>query len=372
MQFKDVIGQSPLKDRLIQGVQKNKVGHAQLFSGESGFGSLGIAIAYAQYLFCENKTKDDSCGQCASCTKIQDLQHPDLHFSFPSVQSISRTSDPLFADWRDQVRSQVYFSYYDWIRRIDVKERQSIISTEESSEIQKKLHLKSYEGNHKILIIWMAEKMNPTCSNNLLKILEEPPDKTVVLLVCNESDKLLDTIQSRCQMFPVLRLQDTEVIDYLQRTYQLSLEEAQALASLSEGNIIKANEFVDAGKDDLSLKDDFIQLMRSSYKKNVIDMMSWAENMSQKGKERQKIFLSYTLHMFRQCIAKNYVGPERVQTSKEELEFLNRFSPYINGKNIRQFMSTIDEAYYQLERNANSKILFTLMCFQTMRLLHKT
>ena len=218
----------------------------------------------------------------------------------------------------------------------------------------------------------MVEEMNTECSNKILKILEEPPEKTLFLLVCNEEDYVLETIKSRCQILPVSRLQDSEISEFLQETQKFTVEQAHSIASFSEGSILRANEVVNANNDEQTLKDDFIGLMRASYKKNVIDMMAWADQMAQQGKERQKIFLKYTSHMLRQCIIKNYVGIDGVQSTEEELNFLEKFSPFVHGNNIRQFMNSIDEAYYQLERNANPKILFTLMCFQSMRLLHKS
>jgi len=372
MLFKKVIGQTNVKKKLIQSVQQNKISHAHLFNGDSGYGTLVLALAFSQYVLCENKKKSDSCGECSACTKVLDLQHPDLHFSFPSVQSVSKTSDALYGEWREQIKTQPYFSSFDWTKRIDVKERKPIISVDESIEIQKKLRLKSYEGGYKIMIIWMVEEMNKDCSNKILKILEEPPDKTLFLLVCKEEDYLLETIKSRCQTLSINRLQDSEVSAYLQETFEFSLEQAQSIASFSDGSIIRANEIVNINNDELSFEDDFIGLMRSSYKKNVIDMMAWADQMAQQGRERQKIFLKYTSHMLRQCILKNYSGVDSLQSSEEELNFLEKFSPFVHGNNIRQFMKSIDEAYYQLERNANPKILFTLMCFQSMRLLHKS
>ena len=371
MQFKDVVGHSKLKDRLINGVRKNKISHAHLFIGDPGHGSLGLAIAFAQYVLCENKAVEDCCGECPSCKKINQLQHPDLHFSFPTVQSISKTSSLLYEEWRGLLDSTPYFSLFDWIKKIDVKERKPIISVDESQDIQRKLKLKSYEGGYKIMIIWMAEEMNTQCSNKILKLLEEPPKKTLFILISKEDGKLLDTITSRCQILRVNRISDTELKLHLEEYFELNKQEADYIASYSEGSIIKAKEILHLGDDKHALKDHFIKLMRSSYKKNVIDMMNWADEMAQAGKERQKIFLLYTSHMLRQCIIKNYTGNENIKVSEDELNFLDNFSPFINGNNIRDFMKIIDEAYYQLERNANAKILFTLLCFQSMRMLHK-
>lgn len=371
MLFGDVIGQEDVKAKLIHGVHKNKVSHAQLFVGDPGYGSLLLALAYSQYIFCENKKDNDSCSNCPSCKKIQDLQHPDLHFSFPSVQSISPTSTPLTTEWREQISSSPYFSLFDWIKRIDVKERNPILSVFESAEIQKKLKLRSYEGGYKIMIIWMVETMNPECSNKILKILEEPPEKTLFLLVAKEDGKLLDTITSRCQILHVNRVSDLNLKSYLKNKFELNKEKAESVAAFSDGNIIKAHEILNLNEDEESLKDHFIELMRSSYKKNVLEMINWAEEIAQKGQERQKIFLMYTTHMLRQCLLKNYIGTEHIKLSESEMNFLEKFAPFVNGNNIRGFMKSIDEAYYQLERNANPKILFTLLCFQSMRLLHK-
>ena len=371
MLFEEVIGHQNIKGRLIHSVQKNKISHAQLFVGDAGCGSLALSIAFAQYVLCLDKKENDSCGICSSCLKINDLQHPDLHFSFPTVQTISTTSDPILVNWREQVKKSPYFSLFNWIQHIDVKERNPIISVHESEEIHRKLSLKSYEGGHKVMVIWMADQMNAQCSNKILKILEEPPEKTLLILVSQDTEHLLDTIKSRCQLVHINRIGNEAMQLHLKNKFGLNQDESESIASFSEGNIIKAHELINLDKDEDALSEHFMSLMRSSYKKNVLEMMSWAEDMAQTGKERQKFFLMYCTHMLRQCIIKNYGDTEQVKVSDSELSFLNKFSPFINGKNIREFMKSIDEAYYQLDRNANPRILFTLLCFQSMRLLHK-
>jgi DNA polymerase-3 subunit delta' len=371
MQFKDVIGQDNIKEKLIHGVQKNKISHAQLFTGDAGYGALGLSIAYAQYVFCLDKKKNDSCGTCSSCLKINELQHPDLHFSFPTVQSESTTSNPFLSHWIGQVKKNPYFTLFDWTQVIDIKERKPIISVDECREIQRKLTLTSYEGGYKVMIIWMPEQMNLSCSNKLLKILEEPQDKTIFILVSQDDEILIDTIKSRCQTIHLNRVDNAAIKLHLKSKYQLDQEQSESIASFSEGNLIKAYELLDLDDDDNTLSEHFMGLMRSSYKKNVVEMMNWAEGMAQIGKERQKFFLIYCSHMLRQCIIKNYGSIDHVKVSESELSFLNKFAPFINGNNIREFMKSIDEAYYQLDRNANPKILFTLICFQSMRLLHK-
>ncbi len=371
MLFQNVIGQNDLKQKLLKEVKDQKVSHAQLFTGDSGFGTLPLALAFAQLLFCEEPKENDSCGVCSSCIQVKDLQHPDLHFSFPTVQGISKISDGLISEWREQIKEMPYFSSFDWIKRIDPKEGNPIISVFESKEIQRKLRLKSYQGGYKVLIIWMPEKMNSECSNKILKILEEPPKKTVFILVSANADLLIETIRSRCQVVQLPRIKNDTLSSHLMKVFKISEEKCKSITAFSEGNLIRAMEVAETQDGEEALKDAFITLMRSSYKKNVIEMMNWADSMAKEGKERQKIFLKYTLHMLRQCLVKNYMGDELVQVSTEEADFISKFSPFISGNNIREFMKAFDEAFYQLERNANSKILFTLLCFQSMRYLHK-
>jgi len=371
MRFKDVVGQNNLKSKLIKEVLDEKISHAQMFLGDYGFGTLPLALSFAQYIFCEVKIDGDSCGECPSCRQVKELQHPDLHFSFPTVQKISKISDGLITEWRQQIKEQPYFSSFDWIKRIDPKEAKPIISVHESAEIQRKLRLKSYQGGYKILIMWLPETMNASCANKILKILEEPPNKTLFLLISANADMLLDTIRSRCQIVQLQRVDSYLIEEEIRKTFNLDKEKCQSITSFSQGDLLKAYEIASSNEDEAALKDAFMTMMRSSYKKNVIEMMDWAEVMAKKGKERQKIFLNYTLHMLRQCIVKNYMGEKLVQVSKEEGDFIERFSPFVSGNNIREFMKTFDEAFYQLERNANPKILFTLLCFQSMRLLHK-
>lgn len=371
MRFQNVLGQNDLKKKLRKEVLDQKISHAQLFLGDPGYGTLPLALAFVQYIFCENRLAEDSCGNCNSCKQVSELQHPDLHFSFPTVQSISQTSDGLFTDWRQQIQETPYFSSFDWIKRTDPKEGNPIISVHESAEIQRKLRLKSYQGGYKVMIIWMPEKMNMECANKILKILEEPPSKTLFILVSTDSDALIETIRSRCQIVQLQRIKNEIISKNIKETFNLNDERSESITSFSEGNLLRAHEIAQSNEDDEDLKDAFISLMRSSYKKNVIEMMNWSESMAKKGKERQKIFLKYTLHMLRQCIVKNYMGNELVHVSSDEGAFIEKFSPFISGSNIKEFMSAFDEAFYQLERNANSKILFTLLCFKSMRLLHK-
>ncbi|MDB0011596.1 DNA polymerase III subunit delta' [Crocinitomicaceae bacterium] len=370
MQFKNVIGQEELKSHLIQEIRNDKVSHAQLYLGKPGYGPLPMALAFVQYLFCENKQEKDSCGVCPSCKKITELQHPDLHFSFPVVQAIEKKSDYFLPQWREQIKESAYFDLNDWLNKIDEKGRKPIIGTDESQEIIKKLSLKSYEGGYKVMIIWMAEEMNANCSNKLLKILEEPPAKTLFLLVCESQEYLLQTILSRTQIVKIPRLRVDEISTHLKENFNLSSEAANSISARSEGDFIETLEVLSNSHEQDENRDLFIQLMRVCFKKNVLEMMDWAEKAAALSKEKQKIFLRYALHMFRQSIIKNYTDDQLTRVSDEEAQFLKNFSKFITGNNILDFSQTFNDAHYHVERNANSKILFTNICFKVMRYIH--
>ncbi len=370
MKFQDVIGQEEIKAELRKEVLSGKIAHAQLFSGKAGCGSLPLALSFSQYLFCQNRSETDSCGTCPTCIRVNEMQHPDLHFVFPVVLSAHKISDNALVDWREQIKETPYFSLYDWTKRIDNRERKPIIGTDESKEIIRKLNLKSFEGGSKVMIIWNAEEMNTDCSNKLLKILEEPPPNTYFILVSENPDKLLVTIQSRTQKVKIPKIATDELSLFLGHKYNLGRAEADSAAAFSEGDYLRALEFLNASEDKNIYREHFIQLMRTSYKKDVLGMMDWADNMATESKEKQKLFIIYALHMFRQSILANYVGESMMHVSEEEGNFLKNFAPFISGNNIREFQETFDDAYYHIDRNANPKILFTQLCFQAMRFIH--
>lgn len=370
MQFSAVIGQNSLKQHLIDEVNRQKISHAQLFLGKPGYGVLPLALAFVQYLFCENKRETDSCGTCASCKKVEHLQHPDLHFSFPTVQAISKTSNGNLVEWREQIKEQPYFDLNQWIQRTDARERKPIISVQESEEIIKKLSLRSYEGGYKVMLIWMAEEMNPATANKLLKILEEPPQKTLFILCVESQQSMLATIISRCQLLKIPRIQLDDMSAYLKSEKGVSLAQADSISARVDGDLIEVMEYLGDHIEQDANRDQFIQLMRVCYKKNVLDMMQWSEEIGQTSREHQKIFLKYALHMFRQSMLRNYTEDHLTRVSEEEDAFLGNFAKFISGNNIFDFMKTFDDAYYHIERNANPKILFMNLCFSVMRFIH--
>ncbi len=370
MQFSSVVGQNQLRRQLIKSANADKISHAHLFLGKPGYGGLPLALAFVQFLLCENRLEEDSCGACPSCVKISKNQHPDVHFSFPTVQTISQNSDALLKEWREIIAENPYFDLNAWIKKSDEKERKPIISVHESQQIIKKLSLRSFEGGYKVMIIWCAEEMNVACANKLLKIIEEPPARTLFILLAESQDKLLQTILSRTQTTLVPRLSIDDMRNFMVEQGLASKSVAESIASRSDGNLIEALQLVteNAEKDENYVL--FTQLMRVCYRKNVIDMMEWSEEVAATSKESQKVFLSYSLHMFRQSILRNYTENHLTRVSEEENGFLENFARFITGNNVQDFLQAFSDAHYHIERNANSKILFTNLCFQVMRFIH--
>lgn len=370
MQFKDVLGQAQLKKDLIREVTANKVSHAQLFLGQYGYGTLPLALAFTQYIFCENKSETDSCGVCPPCLKNADFQHPDVHFSFPIILPIAKTTHHFFSDWRKQLKETAYFNINDWINVIDEKGRRPIIGTDESLEIIKKLTLKSFEGGKKVMIIWGASELNTAAANKLLKILEEPPKDTLFILISDSDELMLQTILSRTQLVKVPKISTEELSQFIKSNKDLNSGNADSIAARSEGDLIHAIEFSSQVGVDNVEKELFIELMRVCYKKDVIQMLNWADKMGAQSRENQKTFLKYALHMFRQSMLKNYTEDILLRVSDDESGFLKNFSKFISGNNIQDFMKTFNDGHYYIERNAHSKLLFTNICFQVMRYIH--
>ncbi len=370
MKFTDVIGHESIKTEIRKEILSGNIAHAKMFCGKSGFGTLPLALCFAQFILCEQKTNQDSCGVCPSCKRVQEFNHPDVHYVYPTARKEKVTSTSLMKEWREQLSSNPYFDLSTWSDKIDSKNIRPIIRADESDEIIHKLSLKSYEGGAKVMIIWMAEEMNSHCSNKLLKILEEPPRDTYIILVCENIENVLVTIQSRTQKTNVPRISQDELSNFLMQHFQLSRADADTAATFAEGDFLVALDYLNANENQAIYRDQFIQMMRVSYKKDVIGMMDWADKMATEPKERQKFFIVYSLHMFRQSIMANYIGPEMMRVSEEEEKFLKNFAPFISGNNIREFQETFDNAHYHIDRNANMKILFTQLCFQTMRYIH--
>ena len=361
MFFRDIIGQEEIKQKLIQNVQENKIAHAQLFCGGEGVGKLPLAIAYARYISCLSPSNEDACGKCPNCIKFNHLAHPDLHFIFPVVKKKSTkdvVSDDYIAEWRELIAKTPYFNLHTWLEEMGAENQQAQIYVKESNEIIRKLSLKSSQGGYKIIIIWLPEKMNQECSNKLLKLLEEPAEQTVFLLVSEEPDMLLTTIQSRTQRINIKGIEEKDLKEALMNIHGLQEQDATDIAHRSEGNFLKAIESISLNEENKLFFDLFVALMRLSYQRKIKEMKVWSENVAAMGRERQKHFLSYCQRMIRENFIYNFHNRSITYLGSEEEAFSTRFAPFINERNVMEIMSELNEAQRHIEQNVNAKMIF--------------
>jgi DNA polymerase-3 subunit delta' len=373
MLFKEIIGQQEIKQRLIQSVKDNRIAHAQLFFGPEGCGKLSLAIAYAQYINCANRTEEDSCGTCSSCSKYQKLIHPDLHFVYPVATNKSITKDPVSEDfisqWRNLVLESPYFNLLQWYETIEIENKQGIIGKNESQEIIRKLNLKSFEADYKVMIIWMAERMNDSAANKLLKMIEEPPDKTLFLLISESTEQIIPTILSRSQLVKIQKLKEEDISTYIAQKYNYPEQQIKDAAKISNGNFITALQNLQTETDNTFNFNQFVSLMRLCYKKDVLGLMQWCDSMNSLGREQQKNFFSYSQRMIRENFILNNQLQDLTRLSKSEQEFSKNFSPFIHSQNVFSIVEELNKAQYHIESNANDKIVFLDMALKLVKLI---
>lgn len=373
MQFKEVVGHKSIKEKLIHTIKENRVSHAQLFLGSEGSGNLALAIAYAQYVSCQNKQENDSCGVCPSCIKFQKLVHPDLHFVYPVSTSKEVKKDPVsddyIAQWREAIIENPYLNQNKWYEIIDLENKQGMISKNESYEILRKLNLKTFESEYKIMIIWLPEKMNAFAANKLLKLIEEPPSKTLFLLVSENSEQIISTILSRTQLIKIPKIDHESMMSALCDRLGLSPEKAGDLAYLANGNYFEAQKLINSTEEDNYNFEQFTQFMRLSYQRKVIDLIDWVDEISRIGREKQKNFLSYSLRLVRENFMLNIENRNLVYLTKKELEFSEKFSQFINQGNVVGIYEALNRAHSDIEMNAYNKIVFLDLALKIIKLI---
>ncbi|MDR1089681.1 MAG: DNA polymerase III subunit delta' [Prevotella sp.] len=373
MFFKDIIGQSEVKERLTRTAGEGVIPHAQLFCGPEGIGKFPLALAYAQYLNCENPSENDSCGQCPSCIKYNHLAHPDLHFVYPIVKKAAKKKevcDDYITDWRNFIKEKdCYFSYNQWLEYIDAENSQGLIYAKESEEILRKLNLRIYEAKYKIMIIWLPEKMHESCSNKLLKIIEEPAGNTVFLLVSDTPDNIITTIQSRCQRINIHGIEKQDIVQALESAYNITPEDAENVAHLSKGSYLKAIETISLDEEHKFFFNLFVQMMRASYARDIKQIKTIGNELAGVGRENQKSFLIYSQRMVREYFISNLRHPEMIYVSSDEANFGTRFAPFINERNITGFMDELALAERHIEQNVNAKMVFFDLCLKITMLI---
>ncbi len=374
MQFADVIGQKSIKKQLIQSVNENRVSHAQLFLGPEGSGKLALALAYSQYINCSNRSQNDSCGLCPSCIKMSKLSHPDLHFVFPTTTNKKIKKDAesrlFLEDWRAFVlKNDAYVGLNKWFAHIGVENKQGTIYVRDANEIIKKLNFKAYEAEYKVMIIWMAEKINQQAANKLLKLLEEPPEKTLFVLIAEEQDQILATVRSRSYMVKIPRISDVDMLDALTTKYDLHKPDAQSIALVAHGNWLEAQRLFENAEDEKYNFRTFQHWMRLCYRGAVMDLLEFTTNISRIGREKQKSFLNYALQILRHSLLISNNLDKLVRTGDDEKKFNQNFSAFVNHHNAIPMIKLMEEGIQQIERNAHAGLLFTDISFQMMKLL---
>ena len=374
MFFRDVIGQEEIKKKLIQTVVDDRISHAQLFSGPEGSGSLALALAYAQFISCNDRQENDSCGICPSCNKYLKYIHPDLHFVYPvnkteEVTKNDPVSDDFIFKWREMLLENPYSTLFQWYDKIGIENKQGIINTKESSEIIRKLNLKTFESDYKVMIIWMPEKMHPTSANKLLKIIEEPFENTVFLLITENPEQIIPTILSRTQILKIPGIEESALFEALKSKFQLSDEELQDTVRLSEGSYNKAIEFIQRSEETEMNFDRFATIMRLAYIRNFTGIFEWVEQTSALVREKQKNFLIYALRLVRENYQLNMGNMNLVRLSAIEKEFAGKFSAFINHKNASQIAEEFNKACLHVEANAYARIVFFDMALKLVKLI---
>jgi len=374
MNFSQFPGQKETISRLIRSVKEERVSHAQLFTGPEGCGSLALALAYARYVSCENRSDDDSCGTCKSCVKYEKMIHPDLHFVFPVIKNkkdYEPVSDSFIEEWRLFVKKSPFFTLNNWLDSIEVGNAQGMIFASEAGEIIRKLNLKTFESDFKIMVISLPEKMHPSAANKLLKMIEEPPEKTLFLLVSDEPDKVLPTILSRCQLVRIPAFTSDEIRKYLVSAFSAEEKKTAEIARVSNGNIIRAAELLFNEDSTLVNLENFKKLMRFAWKRDIISVVAWSEEIAQTGREAQKSFILYSLRILREnlMLSMGQLGNKLVFLAGEEALFSENFHPFIRQDNIYNLTDEFSLAHSHIEANGNARIIFLDLGLKVTRLI---
>lgn len=374
MLFKDVYGQDAVKQLLISSVKEGRISHAQLFCGPKGTGKLALALAYAQYICCENRGENDSCGVCPSCVKYQKLIHPDLHFVFPIVKSDSKAAycSDFMDQWRELVTESPYFDFDKWMSTFKSDKGQGMIYVTESEVIIHKLSQKAYESEYKVMIIWLPERMNEVCANKILKILEEPSGKTLFLLVTEDSEKLLSTIISRTQRVLVPRIDEESMRRAVAERFCVQEPQLSDVVRIANGDLTMAESIISSTDEDKEFFELFCMVMRAAYARKLFEIKAWAETMAKgMNRKRQVSFLAYAQRMIRENFIMNVQREDLNYMTSYENSFSVRFSPFVNEHNIWGLLSELELAERHIEQNVQAKLVFFDLALKLIMLLKK-
>lgn len=380
MDFKDVIGQKHLKVYFKKTIDNGRVPHAQLFIGAMGSGILSMAIAYSKELLCgQYKTGSPEYLLCEQ--RVRKLVHPDLHFIYPvntndSVKKHAISND-FAKEWREFVGTNPYASLFEWLQALGIENKQGSIKVDEAVEMLKTLSMKSFEGGYKVVIVWSADKMNTQCANKILKIVEEPPKKTVLILLTEHEEQILSTISSRCQKLYFPLLSEEDIATHLIEFKHIDPSIAKRTAHRSQGDFNKALHILDQNEDDLEFEAWFISWVRTAFKAKgnraaIGELLDWSEMISGQGRETQKKFLLFCIELFRQALLKNYEAGSLLYVNTQDPAFkFEKFASFVHQNNIYDIIESLENAYYHIERNGNAKLIFSDVSIQLTRYIHR-
>ena len=369
MLFKEIPGHADVKERLIRSINEERVSHAQLFLGQSGSGSLALAVAYAQYLNCTNRIDNDSCGECSSCRKYNKLIHPDLHFSYPIIaKKAEEVSTVYIKEWREALLETPYMDLEEWTTKLAAENKQPNINIAECHDIIKRLSYKSYESEYKVLIMWLPEFLG-TMGNSLLKLIEEPPEKTLFILVAEQYDQIINTILSRTLLVKISKFTDDEVKQYL-LGLNCDPDSAARYAYLADGSMQAGINLMN--QEENNLEEVFVQWFRLCFGKRGIEIQNLIDQIAVAsfGRENQKNMLRFGLQVIRDCLTYNAQASEIIRFESKFFE-LPKMASILNQANAPYIIEHLEKAIYHIERNANPKIVFLDLSVQVMRDLQR-
>ena len=380
MDFSEVIGHQHIKSHLVKTVENGRIPHAQLFSGVNGSGLLPMAIAYASEVLSSQYEKGSA--EYISCrNKVSKLMHPDLHFVYPvntsDIAKKNAISDNYAEGWRNFVLNNPYASLFEWLQSLGLEKKQGNISKYEAENISKKLSLKAFEGGYKVMIIWMADNMNSECANKILKLVEEPSEKTLLLLLTEREEQIISTIRSRCQKLTFPLLSETDIAAALTTNFKIKEQLAAQLARRARGDYNKALQLQEETGEDEIFEKWFINWVRTAFRAKgnkgaINNLLDWSDELASQGRETQKKFFNYCIEVFRQALLKNYSAEPLLFFEAKDATFsLPKFAPFVHQNNIFGIISALEDASYHIERNGNAKIIFTDLSIKLTRLIHQ-
>lgn len=364
MTYKNIIGQSKAKHILRGMADSDRMPHALLLLAPQGAGGLPLALAHAQYIQCSNRMDGEPCGQCNHCTKAAKMIHPDIHYSYPTVGS-KIVATHFLKQWRTAIHENPYLNINQWLEKLETENKQGNIPVAECVEIVRKLSLKTYEANHKILIMWLPEYLGKE-GNRLLKMIEEPPEETIFILVAENQELILNTILSRCQLVTLPPLGDEDIKEGL-ILRGVDIEDAEAISHLAEGDFNEAMILSQTAENNNAHL--FLEWMRSCFKGNGVELVNWVEKFAGIGREKQKLFLKYGLHFLRELMVLTTTSNENLRLRGEELNTALKMKNVINFDKIEPIAKLFNECSYFVERNANPKVLFLDASIKMHRIL---